>query len=331
MNIIYSCDQNYVRHAAASIESLLRNNSREKIVIYLINNKIEAHSLSKLIALVKKHGQKIKILNIEDVCAKVKKNDDFPISGYARLFIQNFIKDKKALYLDCDTIVLGSIAELYNINVDKYFVAGVQDNPAKYMVSIIGMDKDDRYINSGVMLINLNAWRMDNLENKFINFIKKYHGEVPHHDQGIINGVCKEKILIISPRYNFMSQFYLHTAKQIKQLFNIKKYYTQSEIDDSKNNPIIIHYITKFFGKPWEKGCTHPYLDKYNYYLTESGFYQEPKLPKKDSGLKFRKFIYHFFPFYVYYCLEKVLDIKRKRKLKRKYSFMGDSNENTNY
>ena len=95
MNIIYSCDQNYVRHAAASIESLLRNNSREKIVIYLINNKIEAHSLSKLIALVKKHGQKIKILNIEDVCAKVKKMTIFLFQVMLDFLYKILLKIKK--------------------------------------------------------------------------------------------------------------------------------------------------------------------------------------------------------------------------------------------
>lgn len=316
INIIYSCDKNYLRHAAASITSLLENNSKEQIKIYLISNKLDKNSKKRITNLVEKYNQQINILDIDRICSKLNKSDDFPISGYARLFLQSFIEADKALYLDCDTIVLDSISELYNTNIENYYVAGVQDNPAKYMVEIIGMDSNDRYINSGVLLLNLKAWRRDNLEQQFIEFIKKYHGKVPHHDQGIINGVCRGKILILSPKYNLMSQFYLHTEKQIKKLFNIKIYYTQSEINTSKENPVIIHYIAKFFGRPWETDCTHPYSQKYNYYLKKSGFYQETVTPKKDTGLMIRKAVYNNFPFSVYFMFEKILDIKRKHKIK---------------
>ena len=78
---------------------------------------------------------------------------------------------------------------------------------------VVGLKYNDRYINSGVILINLKKWREDNLEKKFIDFINKYNGDVPCADQGTINGVCKNKILIIHPKYNTMTPMFSFSAK----------------------------------------------------------------------------------------------------------------------
>lgn len=319
MNVMYSCDNNYLRHAAASITSLLENNKTENINIFLITNNIEESLQQKIKKLVNKYKQNIEFIDINLICSKLKTNDNFPISGYARLFVSQYITVDKILYLDCDTIVLDSIKSLYDTDISNYYVAGIQDNPAKHLVDIIGMTENDRYLNSGVLLINLQKWREDNLEIQFNEFIERFNGKVPHHDQGIINGVCKNKILVLNPKYNCMSQLFQHTASEIKRLFNIKNYYTQSELDDALKNPVIVHYIAKFFGRPWIKECTHPYLNEYIKYLKLSGFYQEPIEKKEDIGLKIRKFIYQKTPFLIYYNFEKLLDIKRRYKFNKEY------------
>jgi len=319
INVMYSCDQNYLCHAAASIVSLLENNKKENIKIFLICNDLNPESMDKLEKLVSSYHQEIVFLDIQLVCEDVKKNDNFPLSGYARLFIDQIVDVDKILYLDCDTIVLNSITELYHTNIENYYVAGVQDAPAKILSDIIGMDENDRYINSGILLINLKKWKEDKLRSRYIEFIEQYDGKVPHHDQGIVNGVCKNKIKILSPKYNFMPQFFLYTSEQAKRLFNIKKYYTQKEIDSSKKSPVVIHFIAKFFGRPWEADCTHPYKNEYLNYLKMSGFYKEPVVVKRDIGLQLRKFFYYKMPYSFYYFLEKLLDVKREKHLLKNY------------
>lgn len=99
-----------------------------------------------------------------------------------------------------------------------YCVAGVQDNPALYALEAIGMDENDRYINSGVLLINLKQWRAERIEEKIIKMIQAHNGFVLHHDQGIINGVCKGKIKILPPKFNTMSQFFFDERETNKKL-----------------------------------------------------------------------------------------------------------------
>lgn len=312
INVMYSCDENYLRHAAASICSLLENDKKNEITIHLIGNKLSDKSKNKLEKLVNSYNQKIIFYEIEEVLKGLKLNDNFPISSYARLFIENLVNVDKIIYLDCDTIVRSSLKEMYDINIDDYYVAGVQDEVPSYEVNIIGMNSDDRYINAGVIIINLKKWREDGVRDKFIDFVDLRNGKVQHHDQGILNGVCKGKIKIIAPKYNFMSQFFLFSSSRAKKLFNIKKFYSQEEIDDSMKDPVIIHFISKFFRRPWESGCSHPYLDEYNLYLKKSGFYSEPIVIKEKKGLKLRKFLYNHMPFCFYYLFEKTLDVKRK-------------------
>lgn len=319
INVMYSSDSNYLRHAAASICSLLENSIDDKITIHFVSNKLSHQEKKKLSNLVNKYEQRILYYEIEEVLKGLVLNDNFPLSSYARLFIEHLIKVDKLIYLDCDTIIKRSLKEMYAINIDNYYVAGVQDEVPNYEMNIIGMNDEDRYINAGVLLINLKKWREDGIRNKFLDFVDKRDGKVQHHDQGILNGVCKGKIKIIAPKYNYMSQFFLFNSKQVKKLFKLKKFYEQNEINSSSDNIVIIHYISKFFMRPWEKGCTHPYLNDYILYLKKSGFYREVTEKKEDIGVKIRKNIYKKFPFFIYIMFENLLDVKRKSYIKKNY------------
>lgn len=42
-----------------------------------------------------------------------------------------------------------------------------------------------------------------------MEFIKKKNGNVFHHDQGTINGVLKDKVLYLHPKFNAMTPFSL--------------------------------------------------------------------------------------------------------------------------
>jgi len=323
INILYSSDENYVRHAGTSLFSLLENNKKvEKISIYFIDNKISKGSKEKLILIASSFNRVINFIPIETLLVNLNKKDDFPLSGYARLFISKAVDVDKILYIDCDTIVKGSLEELWSIPINDYLVAGVQDNPAIYMAEIVGMNKMDRYINSGVLLMNLKKWRECNLENKFIHFMEKFEGKVPHHDQGVINGVCKDSILILNPKYNMMPQFLMYSAKQVKKLYDIKHYYLQEQLDEATKNPVIIHYISKFFNRPWFEDCNHPMKNLYMDYLNKTDWKNKLYKPNITYKVKIRKWVFNHMPFLIFSIIERILDIKRKMYLKKRYKHL---------
>ena len=54
----------------------------------------------------------------------------------------------KVLYLDTDIMAYGNIAELYNIDISEYEIAGVRDYYGKFFFY-------PNYLNSGVLLMNM--------------------------------------------------------------------------------------------------------------------------------------------------------------------------------
>ena len=322
LNILYATDSNYSQHAAASIYSLLDNNRDfEKINIYIIDDSISEECKEKFYLLIKEfpHAELI-FYPFTELKKKVPSNDKtgYAQVGYARLFISQICDKDRILYIDCDTIINGSLKELWEYDLQGNVLGGVQDNPALFSLTEVGMTKKHRYINGGVLLIDLVKWKQFKTEEKILKMIKDYNGFIMHHDQGIVNGVLKDNMKILPPKFNTMSQFFDTKAKHIKNLYDIETYYSQEELDEAVKTPVIIHYITKFYNRPWFKSCTHPLKNLYIENLEKTPF--EVKLFEGNLSFKIRlrKFVFTHFPFPVYSFLERILNLKRKKNINTK-------------
>ena len=101
MNIVYSTDNNYANICLCSIISLLEANKNvENIKIYIIDNKISVEQKQNIIRYIKQYNRDYCFIDCKEVTRRLKKNNNFPVSAYARLFIQGFIEDEKVIYLD---------------------------------------------------------------------------------------------------------------------------------------------------------------------------------------------------------------------------------------
>ena len=93
------------------------------------------------------------------------------VSAYKMLIPSMFPQYDKMIYLDTDIIVREDLSELYNQNIDGYCLAGtpVISNLIynhDYLVKTTNMPNLDFYINAGVMLMNLNEIRKNNIDEK---------------------------------------------------------------------------------------------------------------------------------------------------------------------
>lgn len=277
INVVYSSDNNYIPHAAASIVSLVENNkSFEKINIYFIQNCISVENRDRLESLTKRYEQlSIIWLDFSKWIKQLELNMEWniSISAYARLLITEMLKNdiNKVLYLDCDIIINQSIEDLWNIDIAEYYVGAVQDAVNAEIKNAVGVKKKESYFNSGVLLINLKKWREDHISEKFLNFIEEHHGNVIHHDQGVINGVLKHGIYKLPLNYNVMTIHYIFNRDQVMKYFKeSSKFYSNQEIEFAKNDPIILHYTPSFTERPWILGCKHPKEQLYWEYLNKT-------------------------------------------------------------
>ena len=281
MNVLFSSDDNYAPLLGVSIFSLLKNNYNDfnEINIIILDGGISKENQEKIKSICERFPneitlQFIKYKNLEEIMGMELKATR-ALSTYARLFTTSFLDNNidKILYLDCDALIVDSLKELWDLNIDDYYCAAVLDATPNYTNIFLQLPQDLEHFNAGLLLINLKKWRDDNLEEKFYRFILDNNGHVFHNDQGVINVVCQGKILKIHPKYNILSPFFEVGYDKVLQWYNMKEYYSKSTVKEALNSPVFIHLTTFVNGRPWFNQATnHPLRKLFNSYVQETPF-----------------------------------------------------------
>lgn len=236
LNICYSINENFARHVAVSITSLLENNTHSKIIVHILYSDLSDKTILRLSVFEKRYpNAKIVFHKIESARFK-----DFQINiphitkeTYFRYLISDIITDvDNVLYLDGDTVVNGEISELFNIDLTGFYCAGVRDI---YIEQIgykkeIGLTESELYINAGVILFNLEEIRKSSIVEKL--FKLSAENDFKFQDQDVINVAFKGKIKELDCIYNFKRAHQKAFPKKVKLVK-------------------IIHYVGP--NKPWKK------------------------------------------------------------------------------
>jgi len=99
-------------------------------------------------------------------------------------------------YLDCDIVCNGDISSLLTIDMDDYTIAAVHDKGMnKDYMRYLGLRDDKRYFNSGVMLINTQAWVKNNVMKKFFDIIQLRKYKYP--DQDCLNIILDQEVFFL--------------------------------------------------------------------------------------------------------------------------------------
>ena len=264
MHIVFCLDNNYIPYCATTIASIIANNQVEKITFHLfVDGIMDANRgmMQEWINGIEKKAIKFYELSEEDF-------KDFPVGNayinlttYFRLVIQDKLPDiDKVLYLDCDTIVNGSLSELWNTDMEGFAVAGVRDrvNDSIRLYNRLRYPMSDGYVNAGVLLINLKKWRECQVFDKAKELAKAMPEALKNHDQDIINILFHDNKLMLPFRYNLL-EYYLYVEEW---LYLDRKYYP--EIIEACKHPVIIHFCMP--QKPWHYECINPFRELYCQY-----------------------------------------------------------------
>ncbi|NDJ17811.1 glycosyltransferase family 8 protein [Myxacorys almedinensis] len=198
----------------------------------------------------------------------------YPISAYYRLLLPEIIPDRyqKVIYLDTDVILLEDIAKLWNLDLGEYYMLAAMDAANQKMdrlthlkhldLDAMGVSREDKYLQSGVLLIDLNKWRADQISDKLLDFIAN-HLELPYPDMDALNFVLAGKWGELDPRWNQIPVVHSFASWESSP-------YTQEQLDNTANRPFIIHYGSK--PKPWDQSCTHPQQSLWYDYLHQTAW-----------------------------------------------------------
>lgn len=309
INVAFGLDNNFVRHCAAAIASILCN-SKADITFYIIGDLDDANK-SKL-----KELENIRPFEIVFIDIDGQEFDNLPvISGitkamYYRLLIPRLLpqNEHKVIYLDCDLIVTGDISELYDTDLGEFYGAVVESCDSKQYAKNLDMPDDAKYFNSGVILFNLQALREINFLKECMSSYEKIKNKIRFPDQDILNTVFYKHAKYLPARWNLLSGY-------------IRKEHTHSSITaetarDEIKKVKIIHYNGV---KPWNKYSLHKFKEQYFVYAGLTPWKDE--LPSKVYRT-FISFTYLMYKFFIYFLRHPLffLRIKFWRKLFR-YGF----------
>jgi lipopolysaccharide biosynthesis glycosyltransferase len=210
--IFFSSNDNYVPYLSVAMQSVMENaKNGRKYEFYVLYKNIKAEMMETLQKQVNLFSDFS--LNFVDVSPYIK-NDNFFLShhitaeSYFRLFIPYIFPNmEKAIYLDCDTVCLTDISQLFDIIISDYFIAGVSDAglclhyAPKWAVNkkitkpfdvLLNMKHPENYINCGVLLINCAKFREKYTLQDVIDttLSRKWFC----HDQDIISVLAKDDV-----------------------------------------------------------------------------------------------------------------------------------------
>lgn len=269
--IFFTIDDAYAPLLGVALKSIIINASKErKYKVIVIQENVSDENQRKLLALANENfdievmPMRRSLENITDRSENRLRCDYFTMTIFFRLFIpEMFPEYDKALYLDSDIVVPGDISELYDTNVERHLFAACPDYSSSdvpalihWMENAIGVDRD-KYVNSGIMVMNLKKLREVKLEEHFMHLLNTYHFNCIAPDQDYLNAMCKGQILFLDEAWDVMP--------------NPRK--------KEHPAPKLIHY--NLFEKPW---CYDniQYADYFWKYAEMSDFHDQIKAIKEN-------------------------------------------------
>lgn len=288
MNIVYATDSNYVSICAASMVSLLESNRAcKEINIFLYGDRLGTNECI-LENLVSRYDRYINIIQAVPIVKSFEKMNVPKVNGsysaYVRLAVsKNLDNIDKFIYIDCDTLILQNLEELWDTDIDGYAVGGVSDAMSARCNLALGKGIEDLYINLGVLLVNAKYWRMNNVLEKMIQDLNKYRlsHTATGGDQEMINYTLFRRIYKLPLKYNVLVQNRIYDPVQMRFMIekNDKSYYSISEMKEARERPYIVHFANSSLIRPWFANSQDPLSKMWDYYLSLTGYsYDKRKL-----------------------------------------------------
>jgi lipopolysaccharide biosynthesis glycosyltransferase len=272
--------------------SLFENNKEvDDICVYLISKDVSEENVSQLCSIAEHYQREFREIKFEDIAYDLNlSNTGRHIATiYTKVFFPRIEGVDKMIYLDSDTVVVGSLKDLWEDDLENVYMGVVETLPTKFYKEL-GLPKGDRFFNDGMAICNVAYCREHNLIEKVLKVVEDYNGNPPTLSEGALNKVCYGKVNYISLKYNLMAGLLYMCNIDAKYMSHLL-HYSEEELRESCERPVVIHYLTAFYNRPWFKNCSHPYKDEYFKYKALSPWkneqLKENKLPLKIRLIDF--------------------------------------------
>lgn len=304
--VVYASDDNYAELLGISLISLFEKSLiAEDMSVFVLDSGISLENKKKICVVAQRYNRNvffIEAVNIEEILSIDVQTDRGSISQFSRLFLGTLLPENvhKVLYLDCDTLINNSIYELFETDMNGKVIMALADAFSNKYNKNVGLNDDIVMFNSGVMLIDLDLWKKNNIEFKMLEFLKNRNGKIQQGDQGVLNAVLAGNVLFFDAKYNCVTYYvdFNYDELMTYRKPNSSWYYSEKQISDAIENPSIIHFTSAFSSiRPWFEFSNHYFKDKW-YEYKENSPWRDCALRKKKKNIlsNFVLFLYKKMP-----------------------------------
>lgn len=258
INITYSTDINTYLILIVSITSMIEHSTNLNLFynIYVLTiPNFDKKAKDRIESLQHKYNRLlVQVIPVDQTIPNLVNFKNTNASSYRLLSPLIFPEMKRLIHLDCDTYVFKDLDYFYDLNMTNLEFRGNLDFDLYCELPKLGF-KNDRYINAGVLLMNLDQLRKDNFIEKVKNFSLIFGQKLKFPIQAVINSISYDKSDFLPPEIGFFNCF--SSEETYKSYFRapyIKKHYKYEDIHKVLNNITISHLIFK----PWmNKECIY--------------------------------------------------------------------------
>ena len=197
---------------AVTVHSLLRH-TRRPVQVWIVEDGIDRSTQARLAASWKGAGllAATHFLAQKDLPIKPPvwwARDAWPLASCSRFQLGDVLPPEvsRCIYLDINILVGTDVGALFDHDLRGFPVAmvpnyGMSETDRQYVTSI-GLDPD-QYCNTGVMLMDLDAWRQENAGIGLFEQGRSMPPDIWFFDQDMLNTYFKGRCLLLDKRWNY--------------------------------------------------------------------------------------------------------------------------------
>ena len=282
IHIAMAFDIKIIYPTLVSVTSALENNDKNKNILvyhFLLAHNFQMEKIEIIESLKEKYDFRANYYKIPNIFKKVRKWRN-SITVYYKLLLPLIFPDfDRIIFLDCDTLIFKDISEMFFLPFNNAYVLGYPFHTANSLYRFGVRSK--KYINVGVILINLKKIREDGKDLELINFTMQNGKKFVFPEQDTMNYVYFNKTGILPLKYGIylygnITQFqqnYMHKIVKV----DIKE--MKKAIDD----PSIVH-LCCCNPKVWFKKTKHErkfnhickrFQKEFYYYANKTKYYDK--------------------------------------------------------
>jgi lipopolysaccharide biosynthesis glycosyltransferase len=264
IDVACAADARYVPHSATMIASALAQHHSDLRVHYLHGPELPPRARRSLTEMVEERGGSVSFLEIDPLrVAGLPSWDYISATMWYRVFLPELLPDvERVLYLDADTIIVDSLAPLWQIDlsgklvgaVTNVFQRAVADQPEEFELR----RSEPPYFNSGVLLMNLELMREQGSSEQLLEYARANADRLGWPDQDALNQVLGAKRHPLHPRWNLMNSFLVFPWSE--ETFEVET------LAEARSNPAIRHFEGPSVNKPWHLLCERGMRELYRHH-----------------------------------------------------------------